>query len=208
MAERPASVLDTRRDQMFPVLNPADVDRLRRFGESRTYADGEYLAKTGEVVPGMFVILSGEVLITRREGFGEFEPIVTHSAGSFAGELAQLSGRPSLVNAQARGDVEAILIPSNRLRDVMVAEAELGERIMRALILRRVGLLEVGAGGPVIVGRPSNGNVLRLEDFLRRNGHPHITLDPETDNCGRTLVERFHITPDELRYARKLVTAL
>jgi hypothetical protein len=32
-----------------------------------------------------------------------------------------------------------------------VAEADLGERIMRALILRRVGLIERG-GGPVLVG--------------------------------------------------------
>jgi thioredoxin reductase (NADPH) len=48
--------------------------------------------------------------------------------------------------------VEALIIPSDRLRALLVAEAELGERIMRALILRRVGLLEKGAGGPVIVG--------------------------------------------------------
>ena len=69
----------------------------------------------------------------------------------------------------------------DRLRDLLVAEAELGERIMRALILRRVGLLETGAGGPVIVGRAEHGDVLRLEAFLARNGHPHQTLDPETD---------------------------
>ena len=37
---------------------------------------------------------------------------------------------------------------------------------MRALILRRVGLLETGAGGPIIVGRADNGDVLRLEGFL------------------------------------------
>ena len=48
---------------------------------------------------------------------------------------------------------------------------------MRALILRRVGLLETGAGGPVIVGRADNGDVLRLEGFLRRNGHPHQLLE-------------------------------
>ena len=198
MAAPARSVLDTRYDQMFPRLEPSDIARLKRFGEIRNYASGEYLAKTGSVVPGMWVIFSGEVAITRKGGFSEFEPIVTHGPGAFAGELAQLSGRPSLVDAQAKTDVEALLISSQRLRDVMIAEADLGERIMRALILRRVGLLEVGAGGPVIIGRPNNANVLRLEEFLRRNGHPHTTLDPETDNCGRTLVERFHIAPNEL----------
>ena len=47
---------------------------------------------------------------------------------------------------------------------------------MRALILRRVGLIETGGGGPVIVGRADNGDVLRRQNFLRRNSHPHQTL--------------------------------
>src|SRR6202011_2400353 len=75
---------------------------------------------------------------------------------------------------------------------------ELGERIMRALILRRVGLLETGAGGPVIVGRAENGDVLRLEGFLRRNGHPHQRLNPETDPEAKALIERFHVDSGQL----------
>jgi thioredoxin reductase (NADPH) len=69
---------------------------------------------------------------------------------------------------------------------------------MRALILRRIGLLETGVGGPVIVGRPGNGDVLRLEGFLRRNGHPRQTLDPETDPEAKALIERFHVDPGQL----------
>ena len=96
------------------------------------------------------------------------------------GELAQLEGRPALVDVHAQAAVEALVIPPDRLRAVLIAEADLGERIMRALILRRVSLIESGAGGPVIVGRAEDGDVLRLEGFLRRNGHPHHRLDPET----------------------------
>jgi thioredoxin reductase (NADPH) len=114
------------------------------------------------------------------------------------GELAQLSSRPSLVDAHAESDVEALVIPSRRLRDVLVENAELGERIMRALILRRVGLLETHSGGPVIVGHAGQAKMLALQNFLERNGHPHQQLDPDTDSCARTLIERFHIQPDEL----------
>ena len=64
------------------------------------------------------------------------------------GELAQLAGRPSLAGRHRAEPVEALIIPPDRLRALLIAEAELGERIMRALILRRVGLLETGAGGP------------------------------------------------------------
>jgi thioredoxin reductase (NADPH) len=69
---------------------------------------------------------------------------------------------------------------------------------MRALILRRVGLLEIGAGGPVIIGRTGDGDVLRLEGFLARNGHPRQRLDPATDPEARALIERFHVDPGQL----------
>jgi thioredoxin reductase (NADPH) len=80
----------------------------------------------------------------------------------------------------------------------MIAEAELGERIMRALILRRVAILQSGMGGPIILGRAENGDVLRLEGFLRRNGQPHQLLNPETDASAKALIERFHIDPGQL----------
>jgi thioredoxin reductase (NADPH) len=192
------SVYETRSGQMFPTLADAEVDRLRRFAEPRSYPSGERLIASGDVSPGMFVVLSGEVAIKQRSALGHEEAIVTHGPGSFVGELNQLSGRPSLVEAQAVKPVEALLIPSPRLRDVLVAEAELGERIMRALILRRVGLLQGGIVGPLIIGRASDAGVLRLAGFLSRNGQPHQTLDPDGDSCARTLVERFRIEPSQL----------
>jgi thioredoxin reductase (NADPH) len=198
MARPTRSVIETRYEQMFPRLDAAEIDRLRHFGESRTYAAGERLVSSGEVSPGMFVVLSGEIAVSQHNVLGREEPIVTHGLGSFMGELAQLSGRPSLVDARATKDVEAVVIPSRRLRDVLVAEAELGERIMRALILRRVGLLESGTSGPVIVGRTGHGDVLRLGGFLDRNGHPHRLLDPDVDGCAHTLLDRFHVQPAEL----------
>jgi thioredoxin reductase (NADPH) len=197
MAE-PRGVIETRFAQMFPVLPPSDIDRLRRFGGVHRFDAGERLVTTGEPSPGMFVVLSGEVAVTQHSPLGRDQPIVTHVPGSFMGELAQLAGRPSLVDARATKPVEALVIPSPRLRDVLVGEAELGERIMRALILRRVGLFEAGIAGPVVVGRAGNRDVLRLVDFLRRNGHPHQMLDPDVDSCGATLLERFHIAPSEL----------
>jgi len=191
-------MIEARREQMFPVLEPEELDRLARFGERKSYAAGERLVTTGEIAPGAFVFLSGRADVTQRGREGHSELIVTHGPGSFGGELAQLSDRPSLVDAIATEPVEAIVIPPHRLRDLMVEEAELGERIMRALILRRVGLLDIGAGGPIIVGRADNRDVLRLEGFLTRNGHPHQRFDPLTDPCAHTLIERFRINARDL----------
>src|SRR6185503_2449722 len=157
--ERP--VIETRFDQMFPKLELQEIDRLERFGEHRGYQPHEQLLATGDISPGMFVVLAGEVAITQHNALGREEPIVTHGPGSFIGELNQLSGRPSLVDARAVKPVETLVVSSPRLRDVLVAEAELGERIMRALILRRVGLLQGGISGPVIIVRTGDGDVLR-----------------------------------------------
>ena len=191
-------IIQTRHDQMFPTLEPAEVERLRRFGTAQTFGAGDYMARVGEVTPGMYVILSGEVVIAQRDDLAVHPPIVVHGAGSFMGELAQLSDRPALVDGIARSAVEALVIPSRKLRDLMVEEAELGERIMRALILRRVGLLQAAAGGPIIIGRAGDADVLRLEGFLARNGHPHQRLDPDSDANATALLERFHIARNEL----------
>jgi len=109
-----------------------------------------------------------------------------------------MAGRPALVDATAEEAAEALIVPPERLRALMIAEAELGKRIMRTLILRRVAILQSGVGGPVILGRAENGDVLRLEGFLRRNGQPHQLLNPETDAPAKALIERFHIDPGHL----------
>ncbi len=192
------SVIETRYDQMFPQLQPAEVTRLQRFGERRQYAAGARVVTAGELSPGMIVVLSGELAVMQHNVLGHNQLIVTHGPGHFMGELAQLANRPSLVDAVANTPLDALIVPSARLRDVLVAEAELGERIMRALILRRVGLLESNGTGPVIVGHAHDGHVLELAGFLRRNGHPHTILDPDTDSCARTLLDRFHVEPAQL----------
>src|SRR5436190_13196555 len=198
MAAPTQSIIDTRRHQMFPVLEPAEIERVRRFGKFRSYGAGEALAKVGDVGLGLTIILGGNVDITQHDESGRRTAIVTHGPGAFMGELAQSAGRPALVAAHAQEPVEAVIIPPDQLRALLIAEADLGERIMRALILRRVGLIEAGAGGPVIVGRAENGDVLRLEGFLRRNGHPHQRLNPESDPEAKALVERFHVDPGQL----------
>jgi thioredoxin reductase (NADPH) len=192
------STLATRHHQVFPVLEEREVQRLARFGEPRSFESGEYLATAGRHSPGVMVILTGNVRVTRKDLVGVEEHIVTYGPRSFLGGLEQLAGRPSLVDARAVGPVTAIVIAPERLRTVFIGEAALGERVMRALILRRVLLLESSAGGPVIVGYADDRNVLRLEGFLRRNAHPQQTLDAATDPGAKAIIERSHIEVSEL----------
>src|SRR3984957_2548026 len=194
----PPSIFETRRQQVFPLLSAAELARVRRFGEVRPFGPDEAVTRLGESGHGLTVILSGHIAVTRHLQSGAVELIVTHGPGAFMGELAQLAGRPSLVDGRAVEAVEALLIPPERLRALLVAEADLGERIMRALILRRIGLLESGTGGPIIIGDPEDADVLRLEGFLRRNAHPSQTLRPAVDAEAQALIERFHIEREQL----------
>ncbi|MBV9064184.1 MAG: cyclic nucleotide-binding domain-containing protein, partial [Methylobacteriaceae bacterium] len=194
----PPPGFSARHEQMFPTLTGEDIERLCRFGEPRSYKAGERVVRAGEVGPGLILVLSGKLEAIQGRGLDRPETIVIHGPGQFSGELAQLSAKPSLVDIEAIEPVEALVIPSARLRDLMVQEANLGERIMRALILRRVGLLESGASGPIIIGRADHPDVLRLQSFLARNGQPHRVLDADNDSCATTLIERFHLDTHHL----------
>src|SRR4051812_38462585 len=168
-----------REAQMFPILEPEEVTRVRRFAAQRHYAKGEHVYETGKPLPGLLVVLSGTICVTGRDGRGHDLGVVDHVPGSFTGELGLLSGRRSLVDSVATSDVEALLVTPERLHDLLVAEAALGEKIMRALILRRVALIETGTGGPVLAGASSSG-VAQPHNFLTRNGIPHPLLSPAT----------------------------
>jgi thioredoxin reductase (NADPH) len=197
MALQP-SIIEQRGEQMLPVLDALEIERVRRFGDCHSFATGAALATIGHVSPGLMVILAGRVEVSHRDKSGQRVTLITPGPGQFLGELAQLAGRPALADATAQEPVQALVIPPDRLRALMVAEAELGERIMRALIIRRIGLLETGSGGPTIVGRADNGDVLRLQSFLRRNGQPQQLLNPDTDAEARALIDRFHVDPGQL----------
>ena len=188
--QAPVEIAFPRYEQTFPTLTADEIARIRRFGEVRNFNDGEALFETGKVGPGMFVLLSGHVEITRRDGLGRVTPVIEHGPGQFLAELGQLSGRNALVDGNADGEVETLLIPPERLRALLIAEADLGERIMRALILRRVSLIRGGAGGPVLIGQSNSAGVVRLQGFLTRNGYPHQLLDPVTDGEAAALIAR------------------
>jgi thioredoxin reductase (NADPH) len=191
MAEDAPSELLSRRHQMFPVLTDAEIDRIRRFGSAQSFSDGTRLVTAGQPGLGMFIVLSGLLRVSQRDGLGRVVPIVNHSRGHFMGEVGTLSGSPSLVDGHAQGDLETLLVAPGQLRALIIAEADLGERLVRALILRRVALIESGGSGPVLIGQPTSSDMLRLQNFLRRNGEPHHVVDAGEDKDAAALMEQY-----------------
>jgi thioredoxin reductase (NADPH) len=198
MADGPRLDRVARREQMYPVLTAAEIARITRFGERRAFARGERIIRVGEVGIGMLVVLSGRIAVSRRDALGVGVPIASEGPGEFLAEIVSLSGHSVLVDADAAEDTEILDIPPGKLRALIIAEADLGERVMRALILRRVALIEEGTGGPVLVGEPQAPHLARLRNFLERNGHPHQVIDVATDHDAAALLEQYGAASDEV----------
>jgi thioredoxin reductase (NADPH) len=195
------SVMETRQAQMFPVLDAAQIATARRFasGPERTFAPGQLIYDVGQRDIPVWLLLEGAIELTRHDGLGHQEPVAVEHAGQFTGEVSQLGGRGTLGAARA-GPEGATALPFDtaHLRALLMGTAELGETVMRALILRRMGLLESNAVGSILVGARDNPDVVRLDGFLSRNAYPHTVLEALGDGEGRALVERLGVAPDEL----------
>ena len=172
--------IEQRRPQMYPRLSDARIERTRRFGTLESWKAGETMFRAGEPGLGIRILLRGSVLLTRRDGLGRSHFWAELSEGQFLGETAQLTGKPYLVDGYALKDVDAILISPAKVRSLLIEEAQLGEIIMRALILRRAGLVQEG-GGLVLIGPATDTKTLALEGFLRRVNHPYRVVDTEGD---------------------------
>src|SRR5262245_31978847 len=192
---------ETRRHQMFPVLDSAQIETAERFAscEAGSFAPGAIIYDIGERSVPAWLVLEGTIEVVRRDGLNHETAVATLAVGQFSGEISQLSGRAALATGHA-GPEGCIALPFDaaHLRALVVGSAELGEVVMRAFILRRVGLIQEGNAGSVLVGRRGAPDLVRLQGFLAGNGYPYTVLDASADEEGRTVVERFGVQPEDL----------
>lgn len=195
------SIFDTRHDQVFPTLSATQLQSSKRFasGQARLFAPGELIWDVGDRHVPVWLILDGSIVVTRRDGRGIEQRLAVETAGQFSGEVSQLTQRLALVRGCA-GPSGAYALPYDaaHLRALVIGSAEVGELIMRAFILRRVGLIEAGGSGCILVGRRDAPALVRLQGFLTRNSYPVTVLDATHDGEGLDLVERLGLDPDDL----------
>jgi len=192
--------LDSRQEQMFPTLTAAQIEVARRFaaGEPQHFKAGETMFALGARNVPSWLVLEGAIDVVRRDGLGHQAPIVTHHAGQISGEINQLGGRATLAEGVA-GEQGCTAIPFDapHLRALLIGSADLGELIMRAFILRRVGLINADNVGSVLVGAPDDPDLVRLQGFLTRNGYPNSIVDVATQE-GRDLLDKLAVSRGDL----------
>ena len=192
--------LDSRRDQMFPTLTAAQIETARRFasGEPQHFEPGQTMFALGERNVPSWLVLEGSIDVVRRDGLGHESHIVSHHPGQISGEISQLGGRATLAEGVAGEDgCSALPFDAPHLRALLIGSADLGELIMRAFILRRVGLINADNVGSVLVGRPDDPDLVRLQGFLTRNGYPNSIIDAGTAE-GRELLDKLAVSAADL----------
>jgi thioredoxin reductase (NADPH) len=173
-----------RTSQRFPTLSPTQLESVRRFARQGERSFGPLELMTGprdSSAPAWF-LAAGSAEMFFRDGLGKETVLQALHPGQFTGELHQLARGPLFLGARA-GPEGCVALPFDQepLRSLIVGSADVGELVMRAFILRRMMLLEAGAG-PVVIGQHGSPSLTRLQAFLTRNGYPHITVDAASES--------------------------
>jgi len=193
----PPDPAEQRREQMFPRLDPGQIERIARHATRRRVQRGEILFDQGSHRNQFHVVIEGAIdIVLPRDGTEDH--ITTHHPGQFTGETALLAGRRSLVRARVAESGEVLVLEADALRGLVQTDSELSELLMRAFILRRVSLISRGWGDAVIVGSQHSPATLRLRQFLTRNAHPHLYLDLEREEEVQATLDRFGIGVDDV----------
>jgi thioredoxin reductase (NADPH) len=184
--------VNARRAQMFPQLSEAQIARIRRFGAERSFPIGALLFEQGQYDVPFFVVLEGELEVVVPIETGE-APVVVHQPGQFTGEVTMLAGRRSLVRGRARTVVRCLELDRKALLALVQTDSDISELVMRAFILRRVGLLAGQLSDAVVIGSRHCKNTMRVQEFLARNGHPYRYIDADKDPAVQQLFDAFHV---------------
>jgi thioredoxin reductase (NADPH) len=187
------AIYEKRREQMFPKLAPPQVERLEALGTRVATRAGEVLVEPGERQQRLLVVLDGSLEVEHAE-----KRVTLLEPGDFSGELSTLRGVAGFTRIRARESGSVLAIDAERLRDLVQTDAELSEIMMRAFILRRMGLLASEHAEVTLVGSRACPATLRLREFLTRNAYPHVSLELESDPEVQALLERFRVTSDEI----------
>ena len=185
-------------DHVFPRLSDAQLQRIANLGRTRIVRRDDLLVTEGQRQAPFFVVRSCELRIVRPAGSGAESLVATLRSGQFTGELNMFSNRRALMQIRVSEAGEVIELDHAHVQSLVQGDADLGDVLMRAFILRRVELVAQGLGDVVVVGSEHCADTLRIRDFLTRNGHPHAYIDLDRDAGAQELLDRFSVTIGEV----------
>lgn len=124
-----------RETPLFADLDEGPLRRLVGAGEIVDVAAGDVLIREGEGADALYVVLDGELEVTKRSGRSEI-PVTRVGPGSLQGEIAALEGGRRLASVRAVTAAEAFRIPVSAMRDLLVMGPDVALTIIRTVVGR------------------------------------------------------------------------
>jgi len=201
------SALDTALDATDPIAREADtfprlsdemLARIARYGSEERFVAGAPIYSRGDRNVDFFVVVEGSIEILDVDDYDKPRVFLVLRSHQFSGELNLFNEREVLVSARAGEASRLLRIPRADFRRLVSIEADIGEIVMRAFILRRVNLIRHVHGGVVVIGPAHTADTLRLIQFLSRNAYPHRLVDTEHDAGGDGFLDCFSLAAADL----------
>ncbi len=170
-----------REAQTFPRLSIAAANRVANYGVEQGLRKGTSLFERGQRSVDFFLVLDGNIEIFDQDEHGQPKVLRLHGEREFTGELDLFNDRQILVSGRTGTNSRVVRVKRADFRKMISAEPDIGEIVMRAFILRRVGLIRHAQGAVTLIGSSYCAATLRLQRFLTRNGYPHRWLDADRD---------------------------
>jgi small-conductance mechanosensitive channel/CRP-like cAMP-binding protein len=125
---------------LFDNLTEAQITRLEGELIPRSLEPQALLFAEGEVGASIFIVRSGVMQVTRREGDAA-RPIGRVGPGEYLGDISMMSGRPHPVTTAALTACAVLELPRSALEDLLNDDAAVGEAMERS-IKRSMALLD------------------------------------------------------------------
>ena len=107
-----------------------------------------------------------------------------------------MTGQAAFVTAVVVEAGEVLVVPVERLRELVVEDVALSDLILRAYLQRRSILIEGGVGFRIL-GSCYSPDTRRLREFAARNRLPHRFVDLDQDAGAESLLRGLGIPPEE-----------
>ncbi|MBC8120155.1 MAG: FAD-dependent oxidoreductase [Burkholderiaceae bacterium] len=187
-----------REAQTFPRLSVDAADRIANYGIEQGLRKGTSVFERGQRGVDFFLVLDGNIEIYEVDSAGQPHVLTVHHKRQFTGELDLFNDQQILVSGRTGVNSRVVRVKRVDFRKMLSAEPDIGEIIMRAFILRRVGLIRHSRGGVTLIGPSRGADTLRLERFLLRNNYPHRLLNTDSEHDPEKILSRHGVAEADL----------
>jgi HEAT repeat protein len=117
---------------LFETLPPDDLKQVAEIARERLFADGETLCREGEAGDSLFIIVSGNVEVSREAG-GNRRALALRGPGEVVGEMAIIESLPRMATLRARGEVRLLVIEGEAFKAILHDRPEVASALLVCL---------------------------------------------------------------------------